>query len=157
MASILREKKTISFDTELDNEYSYYPLTALIQISCDTHDFIVDTIPLFDQIKFELGPIFSNEKILKVVFSPNDLLTLQRDFDFFCCSTLDVQNVVMQIEKQKSVDSISFEKIVQWYVDASYEKNEKDQMFLFRLRPLPKHILDYARNDSKLLLSAWEK
>lgn len=154
MCGILKGKKTIAFDTELDVEFSYYPLTTLIQISCDTHDFIVDTIPLFDEIKYEIGLIFSDENILKIVFSTNDLLSLQRDFDIFCCCTIDFQNVLVQKHKQTD---ISFEKAVQWYVNANYEKSEKNQMFLFRLRPLPKHILEYAKNDSKYLLFAWEK
>ncbi len=154
MCGILKDKKTIAFDTELDVEFSYHPLTALIQISCDTHDFVIDTIPIFDQIKWELGRILSNEKILKVVFSPNDLLSLQRDFDIFCCSVIDFQNVILQLTKRENV---SFEQVVQWYHDANYQKDENEQLFLFRLRPLPKNILEYAKNDSKFLLFCWEK
>lgn len=152
MCSIILEKSTIAFDLETDTEYSYHMITSLIQISCDTCDFVIDAIKLYSKIKFYLAPIFSSSNILKLVFGTSDLLALQRDFDMFTCSVIDVQKLHLQLTTEKKV---SFQEIVKNYLGIEIDK--ENQLFFFRLRELPRDVLEYAVRDSRYLLFVWEK
>ncbi|CAL8119150.1 unnamed protein product [Orchesella dallaii] len=136
MSWILKTKKTVAFDLEQDSEFSYHTIISLNQISCDLYDFVVDAIELHSHIKKHLGPVFENNDILKIVFSVHDLPSLQRDYDIRPVRTFDIQDFHYQL--------------------TDVDVNKDNQLFLFRYRPLPDDVLEYARDDSKLLLASWE-
>lgn len=152
MSWILLDRSTISVSLKLDTEFSYHDITSLIMISCDKFDFVVDAIALHSKIKFYLGTVFSRTNILKLVFGTDTLLSLQRDFDVFSCSVLDLQNVHYKFEELQV--NPTFEMFIKCYLNKTL--NTTNESFWFRLRPLPRDILEYARDYSKLLLFSWE-
>lgn len=153
MFEILENKTVISIDTELDQEYSFIPIISLIQISCDTHDFVIYAIELHAYIANCLRPIFLSPNVLKIVFSPNDIEYFKRDFGLYFCYTVDVQYIEKSF-KQLSIFP-SFQNVVLTYLNKKISK--KFQNYPFRLRPLPAEVVQYARLDSMLLLEVWEK
>lgn len=88
MLDILENKSVIAIDTELDQEYSFHPIISLIQISCDSHDFIIDAIELHAYIESRLRNILLSPKLLKIVFSPNDIESFKRDFKLHMCYSI---------------------------------------------------------------------
>lgn len=153
MFEILESKTVIAIDTELDTDYSFIPIISLIQISCDTHDFVIYAIELHAYIANCLKQIFLSPNILKVVFSPNDIEYFKRDFGLFFCYAVDVQYVEKACKKLSNFPS--FQDVVFTYLNKKISK--KFQNFPFRLRPLPAEVVQYARLDSMLLLEVWEK
>ncbi|CAL8124815.1 unnamed protein product [Orchesella dallaii] len=152
MRKILTSKTVIGVDVEVDSEYSYIPIITLIQISCDTHDFVIDATKLFPFITESLQSIFLDNSIVKLVFGQNDVREFKRDFSLYFVGVIDVQLLHQWIACDRN--STGLEKFVKIYLDK--EINKKHQEFHFKLRPLPEYILEYAKNDSRLLLECWE-
>ena len=55
---------------------------CLLQISTASHNYLIDTLALWDHVYHYLNPIFQNPKILKIAFSISgcDVPGLYRDF-----------------------------------------------------------------------------
>lgn len=153
MVGILLEKTVIAIDTEIDCEYSYLPIISIIQISCDNYDFVIDAIKLHAYISNNLRPIFLSKDILKIIYSPHDLHAFKRDFNLYFCYVIDFQHIWSS--KNNFKENISFDATIDQTLNIKISK--KNQTFHFRLRDLPKDVLNYCRDDSKLLLFAWER
>ncbi|ODM94246.1 Exosome component 10 [Orchesella cincta] len=152
MRKIITSKTVIGVDVEVDSEYSYVPIITLIQISCDTHDFVIDATKLFPFITESLQSVFLDNKIVKLVFGQNDIREFKRDFSLYFVGVIDVQLAHQWISGGKHQTGL--EKFVKIYLDKEIDKTNQD--FHFKLRPLPDYILEYAKDDSKLLLECWE-
>ncbi|CAL8133578.1 unnamed protein product [Orchesella dallaii] len=152
MYEILLEKTVLAIDTELDNTYSYIPITTLIQISVDTHDFIIDAISCFPYIETKLKNILLDNKVLKIMFSANDMLAFKRDFNLFCTGVIDIQLLYKVFNGQQNY--ISLKDLVKLYLDKDLDKQY--QTYPFRMKDLPTEVVEYARDDSKYLLKCWE-
>ncbi|CAL8143326.1 unnamed protein product [Orchesella dallaii] len=152
MSQILQTKTVIGVDVEVDHEYSYFPIITLIQISCDTHDFVVDATTLFRFIAPCLSPIFLDNSIIKLVFGQCDIRELKRDFGLYFSAVIDVQLVHQWVAGDSY--QIGLDNFTKIYLDKEVDKTH--QGFTFKLRPLPDYALEYARNDSNLLLECWE-
>ncbi len=128
MFEILENKTVIAIDTELDNDYSFIPIISLIQISCDTHDFVIYAIELHAYIANCLKQIFLSPNILKVVFSPNDIEYFKRDFGLYFCHTVDVQYVEKAFKKLTNFPS--FQDVV--FTNLSKKISKKFQNFHYQ-------------------------
>jgi ribonuclease D len=105
MINHLRQQPLVAIDTESDSLFSYYPKVCLIQISTWKHvpgaagradddqevvDYIVDPLRL-DDIS-ELGLITADPAIEIIMHAAsNDILLLQRDFQFEFNAIFDTQ------------------------------------------------------------------
>lgn len=148
-------QKEIAIDLEMSDDFSFHKISCLIQISTPTQDFVVDSIKLYNLIP-NLSEILLKPSILKVVFSPNDILSLQRDFKLRVYPLIDFQNVFQDFKMLPQLPS--FKHVVEDFLSVeNYEVDKKYQLFNWRLRPLPQDAIHYARDDSRLLLECWEK
>jgi len=122
-----------------------------MQLSVDTHDFVIDTVKLYEHIQEYLPPIFMNRSIIKIFFGTCDLPWLQRDYNIFLNSFVDVQNVYDK--KSKNSNHSSFAFVVKDLLNIELDK--KWQSFPWQMRKLPSEAIRYARLDSKLLYKVW--
>ncbi len=153
MCSHLLRQKEIAVDTEFDNIHFYREVIALIQISSYEYDFIIDPFVVYPFMKSMLEPIFLNENILKLVFSENDIPRFQRDFNIFFVGVLDFQAV--QKDRLGTEQRQSLSVVVKDLLNVDMRKDY--QNFYWITRPLPQEALDYARQDSRILLNCWNK
>lgn len=151
MCNDLNNQVEIAIDMEFDNTLFYHTCTSLIQISTHSSDYIIDPYLVFPHIKTLLEPILQNVNILKVVFSDNDVLALQRDFQVRCIGVVDVQDISKEAHMLEEKESL--ETVVKNLLGV--DMNKEYQFFPWSLRPLPGKALVYARNDSRYLLRIW--
>jgi len=100
MISHLVTQSQLSFDIESNHDDSFISMICLIQISSATENYMVDVFPLYDLIAQELGPIFANPAILKILHDSNDVQLLQRNFNIFCEATINMQEVYHVLKPQ---------------------------------------------------------
>jgi ribonuclease D len=100
MMDYLQERSLLAIDTESDSLYSYYPKVCLIQITTfadvehpspdDVTDFLLDPLRL-DSFE-ELGKLLADPAVEVVLHAAeNDMLILQRDFNFTFHNLFDTQ------------------------------------------------------------------
>jgi len=126
--------------------------TCLMQISTVHRDYIVDCIRLHKVVAKYLKTVFLAEEIVKVFHGcDNDLKWLKSDFDIDVVNLYDTAKAIMLIENGKYVESLSSltKKYLGFYMDKSYQQAD------WRVRPLPKGMIDYARMDSAVLVFLW--
>jgi ribonuclease D len=117
-----------------------------LQISTRSCDYVVDTLALHDDMHLLRAP-FANSRITKVFHgSDNDIVWLQRDFHIYPVNLFDTYRAAIALEKPQK--SLAF--LLQCYcgvgIDKRFQKSD------WRLRPLPKELLEYARTDAHYLV-----
>ncbi|CAL8109346.1 unnamed protein product [Orchesella dallaii] len=152
MTEHLKSQTQFAIDLEFGDTRSYLDVTALIQISTTTKNFIVDSLKLYNYIFDSLYEVMIDENILKIVFGTEDVMALQRDFSIRAYNIIDFQNFYGQANGL--LQSPGLCDIVEKYFET--ELNKKYQHFNWRFRPLPSEALNYAQKDSELLLDCWE-
>jgi exosome complex exonuclease RRP6 len=98
--------------------------------------------------------LFSSQKIVKVFHGcDNDLNWLKADFDIDVINLYDTAKAMMMIAGAKAPESLSFltNRFLYFYMDKSYQQAD------WRVRPLPRKMIDYARMDSGVLLWIWRR
>ena len=141
----LSRESLLAVDTESNSLYAYQEQVCLIQFSTQEDDYLVDPLSLDDLSLLE--KIFSNPEIEKVFHAAEyDLICLKRDFDFTVVNLFDTMMAASVLGKAEvGLGSIlSNEFGVQ--MDKRYQRANWGQ------RPLPDHLLDYARLDTRYLV-----
>jgi ribonuclease D len=141
----LSQETLLAVDTESNSLYAYQEQVCLIQFSTEEVDYLVDPLSLDDLSP--LAEIFSNSKIEKIFHAAEyDLICLKRDFDFKVINLFDTMVAASVLGKAEvGLGSIlSNEFGVQ--MDKRYQRANWGQ------RPLPDHLLDYARLDTRYLI-----
>jgi len=149
---IMKCKPEIACDVEGDYRFTYNMITCLIQLSVDSHDFVIDAIKLYEYIKELLEPIFLNGSILKIFFGTCDLPWFQRDFNVFFNSFIDFQHVYDKYNGRSTLSS--FASVVKDFLQKDVDKTW--QRFPWQLRKIPNEALNYARQDSQFLFDIWQ-
>ncbi|TVU38885.1 hypothetical protein EJB05_12280, partial [Eragrostis curvula] len=134
LARLLSKEKAFAVDTEQHSIRSFLGYTALMQISTQKEDYLIDTIALHDAMGI-LRPVFADPSIYKIFHgSDNDVLWLQRDFHIYVVNMFDTAKACEVLSKpQKSL---------------AYLLERED----WRLRPLTSEMIEYARTDAHYLL-----
>ncbi|XAR55382.1 Ribonuclease D [Bertholletia excelsa] len=146
LADVLSKERVFSVDTEQHSLRSFLGFTALIQISTQKEDYLVDTIVLHDAMSI-LGPVFANPAICKVFHgSDNDVLWLQRDFHIYVVNLFDTAKACEVLSKPQK----SLAYLLETYCDVV--TNKQLQREDWRQRPLPVEMVQYARLDAHYLL-----
>ena len=153
MLDHLTVQSQVAFDTESNHDDSFYSMICLIQLSSASKNFVVDALKLFTRIKNDLKLVFQSPDILKIVHDFNDVQLLQRDFQIFCQSTINMQDVYHLFKPQPH--PISYANMVQHLLDVTLDK--AGQHADWRVRPLPKQLVSYAIRDTHYLIRAWDK
>ncbi|PRQ36709.1 putative ribonuclease H-like domain-containing protein [Rosa chinensis] len=104
MVEVLSKEKIFGVDTEQHSLRSFLGFTALIQISTEKEDYLVDTIALHDSMSL-LQPVFADAGICKAFHgADSDVLWLQRDFHIYVVNMFDTAKACEVLSKpQKSL------------------------------------------------------
>lgn len=168
----------IGVDLEYHSVERHASILCLIQLSTVDKDYIVDSLVLREEIKASgLKAIFEDSGVVKVFHgSETDLLLLAADLGIVIVNLFDTARAFQYIQKTPKLlrdrlreeDSgsassattvnsnlISLEKLVKMFIDVELDKFF--QVADWRLRPLPKGMLDYARCDSHYLIPIYAK
>ncbi|KAJ3702430.1 hypothetical protein LUZ61_006135 [Rhynchospora tenuis] len=151
MCNKLKSVTEFAVDLEHNQYRSFQGLTCLMQISTRTEDFIIDTLKLRIYIGSYLREIFKDPLKRKVMHGADrDMLWLQRDFGIYVVNLFDTGQAsrVLQLERN------SLEYLLHHFCNV--EANKEYQNADWRLRPIPKEMLKYAREDTHYLLYIYD-
>ncbi|KAF2608031.1 hypothetical protein F2Q68_00044568 [Brassica cretica] len=138
-------------DLEHNQYRSFQGLTCLMQISTRTEDYIVDTFKLRVHIGPYLREIFKDPKKRKVMHGADrDIVWLQRDFGIYVCNLFDTG----QASRVLNLERNSLEFLLQHFCGVT--ANKEYQNADWRIRPLPKEMTRYAREDTHYLLYIYD-
>jgi len=151
LAEDLESQEAFAVDLEHHQYRSYLGLTCLMQISTRARDYLVDTLELRDKLN-PLLKAFTDPKIVKVFHGAyRDILWLQRDLGLYVVNMFDTFYASKELEFPKH----SFAYLLTHFCAVS--TNKKYQLADWRIRPLPKGCLTYARMDTHYLLYIWDR
>uniref|UniRef100_A0A1J3HRD2 Exosome complex exonuclease rrp6 n=1 Tax=Noccaea caerulescens TaxID=107243 RepID=A0A1J3HRD2_NOCCA len=146
LAETLSKEKVFAVDTEQHSLRSFLGFTALIQISTQEEDFLVDTIALHDAMSI-LRPVFSDPNICKVFHgADNDVIWLQRDFHIYVVNMFDTAKACEVLSKPQRSLAYLLETV------CGVATNKLLQREDWRQRPLSEEMVQYARTDARYLL-----
>ncbi|KAI9177536.1 hypothetical protein LWI28_016403 [Acer negundo] len=146
LANKLSGERVFAVDTEQHSLRSFLGFTALIQISIDKDDYLVDTIALHDEMGI-LRPVFADPSICKVFHgADNDVLWLQRDFHIYVVNLFDTAKACEVLSKPHK----SLAYLLETY--GGVATNKMLQREDWRQRPLSPEMVQYARTDAHYLL-----
>lgn len=146
LSQVLCLERVFAVDTEQHSLRSFLGFTALVQISTQEDDYLLDTIALHDDMCL-LRSVFANPAICKVFHgADSDILWLQRDFHIYVVNLFDTARACDVLAKPQR----SLAYLLQTYCGIS--PNKVFQRADWRLRPLPEAMVQYARADAHYLL-----
>uniref|UniRef100_A0A0N5ART6 Exosome complex component 10 homolog n=1 Tax=Syphacia muris TaxID=451379 RepID=A0A0N5ART6_9BILA len=151
LCSVLNNVSEFAVDLEHHDYHSFLGMVCLMQISTRTTDYIIDPFPIWESMGI-LNEPFTDPKILKVFHgAERDVLWLQRDFGIY---------VVNMFDTYFASDVLNFARhnlgyIVNQLCDVTLDKTL--QKSDWRLRPLTKAHIKYARCDTHYLLHCYDR
>jgi len=145
LAGKLSQETLLAVDTESNSLYAYQEQVCLIQFSTAEVDYLVDPLSLDDLSP--LAQIFSNSDIEKIFHAAEyDLICLKRDFDFKVINLFDTMVAASVLGKAEVGLGSILNNEFGVQMDKRYQRANWGQ------RPLPDHLLDYARLDTRYLI-----
>ncbi|KAF8409569.1 hypothetical protein HHK36_005647 [Tetracentron sinense] len=146
LVEVLSKERVFAVDTEQHSLRSFLGFTALMQISTQKEDYLVDTIALHD-VMVVLRPVFADPTICKVFHgADNDVIWLQRDFHIYVINLFDTAKVCEVLSKPQK----SLAYLLETYCGVA--TNKLLQREDWRQRPLSGEMVQYARADAHYLL-----
>ncbi len=145
LAANLKRQPRIAVDTESNSLYAYTERVCLIQFSTPEVDYLVDPLAFPDLSP--LRALLASPKIEKVFHAAEyDLLCLKRDFDFLVGNVYDTRIACRTLGwKETGLGDILNKEF-------GVTLDKRCQRANWGKRPLPEHLLDYARLDTHYLL-----
>jgi ribonuclease D len=141
----LSKESLLAVDTESNSLYAYQEQVCLIQFSKQEADYLVDPLSLDDLSP--LAEIFADPKIEKIFHAAEyDLICLKRDFDFKVNNLFDTMIAASVLGKAEVGLGSILNNEFGVQMDKRYQRANWGQ------RPLPDHLLDYARLDTRYLV-----
>jgi len=153
-ASKIREQTSIiGVDMECysDNK-TQATFVCLMQISSIEEDYLIDCLKLHPLINQYFQPIFEAENIIKVFHGcDGDLKWLKSNFDIDVMNLFDTSRAHMLLNNETVSLGLSAltQQFLGFELDKTYQKAD------WRVRPLPKVMMEYGRGDSCVLLYLW--
>ncbi|OAF64776.1 hypothetical protein A3Q56_07506, partial [Intoshia linei] len=122
-----------------------------MQISDNSVDWIIDTVKLRNNLQ-PLNVIFTNEKIVKIFHGANqEILWLQKDFGLYIVNMFDTYYAAIALKmRYKSYQYILW-RYCRVLTDKVYQTSD------WRIRPLPKPMVTYARIDTHYLCRIYKR
>ena len=138
----------VAVDTEADSLHCYFEKLCLVQISVPGHDYLVD--PLTD---LDLGPLSNALTPKEIVLqgADFDLRLLRRSLGFVATRVFDTVIAARLL----GIRSFSLAALVEKFFGVTLVKGS--QKANWARRPLPRHMAEYAINDTHYLLPLAEK
>jgi ribonuclease D len=145
MVEALERESLLAVDTESNSLYAYRERVCLIQFSTAHADYLVDPLALDDLAP--LNTLFCNPEIEKVFHAAEyDLLCLRRDFDLEVVNLFDTMIAGRILGRNEIGLGSMLESELGVTLDKRYQRANWGQ------RPLPEHLIDYARLDTHYLI-----
>jgi ribonuclease D len=145
VVSRLVHEPRIAVDTESNSLHAYPERVCLVQISVPGTDYLIDPLALPDVAP--LVPLLQEPRIEKVFHAVEyDLICLKRDFGIRVASLFDTHLAARMLGGAKTGlgDLLAQEFGIR--LDKRFQRANWGE------RPLPPHLLDYARMDTYYLL-----
>ncbi|KAG0200226.1 exosome nuclease subunit [Mortierella sp. GBA30] len=151
MCRSLEMQREIAIDLEHHNYRSFQGFVSLMQISTRDQDYVIDTLELRGSLHL-LNHSFTDPNIVKVLHgAESDIIWLQRDFGVYIVNLFDTYHATKLLE----FGSHSLAHLLKLYAD--YDADKRYQLADWRIRPLPKEMLSYARSDTHFLLYIYDR
>ncbi|KAL8480303.1 hypothetical protein ACS0TY_027011 [Phlomoides rotata] len=151
LAMKLRSVNEFTVDLEHNQYRSFQGLTCLMQISTRTEDFVIDTLKLRIHIGPYLRDLFKDPSKRKVLHGADrDIVWLQRDFGIYVCNMFDTG----QASRVLKMERHSLEYLLNHF--CGVKANKEYQNADWRIRPLPREMIKYAREDTHYLLYIYD-
>ncbi len=145
MVQTLTNEPILAVDSESNSLYAYHEQVCLIQFSSPTEDYLVDPLAIADISS--LATLFANPNIEKVFHAAEyDLITLKRDFCFTFINLFDTMIAARILGYHAIGLGALLETEFGIHLDKRYQRANWGQ------RPLPTHLLEYARLDTHYLI-----
>ena len=149
----IKKERVIGVDLEFWGD-KRTTIASLLQISTIYCDYIIDTLILRESVGPILTPIFNNKDIVKVFHGWDyDILLLLSDLEIEVLNVFDTARAygfMNKIGLQADPPMVSFEFLVNKLLGIKADKFF--QVAEWRLRPIPKVMINYWRADSHYLL-----
>ena len=144
----LEQQDRIAVDTEADSLHCYFEKLCLVQLSFAGNDYVVDPLAGFD-----LAPLTAALTGKEIVLqgADFDLRLLKRAMNFNAERVFDT----VVAARLLGIRAFSLAALVERYFGVTLTKGS--QKANWAQRPLPKHMEDYAKNDTHYLLPLAEK
>ncbi|KAG0667231.1 exosome nuclease subunit [Rhodotorula mucilaginosa] len=145
--------KDLAIDLEHHDYRSWSGMTCLIQLSTRKKDYVIDALEPSVRDGLEaLNEFFTDPEWVKVLHGANsDVVWLQRDFGLYIVGLFDTYHAT----KVLGYSQHSLASLLAMYTD--FEADKRYQLADWRIRPLPKEMLHYARSDTHYLLSIYDR
>ncbi|SPO30539.1 related to RRP6 - Exonuclease component of the nuclear exosome [Ustilago trichophora] len=144
--------KEIAIDLEHHSYRTYQGIVCLMQLSTRWGDWIIDT--LSDDVRQHaelLNSSFTNPDKVKVLHGANhDVLWLQRDLGLYLVNLFDTYHATNVL----IFPSHGLNYLMARY--CNFDADKRYQLADWRIRPLPKEMLYYARSDTHTLLYIYD-
>src|SRR3977135_2116138 len=138
----------IAVDTEADSLHCYFEKLCLIQVSVPGHDYLVDPLASLDLAPFAAA-LTPKEIVLQG--ADFDLRLLRRSMGFEATRIFDTVIAARLL----GIRSFSLAALVEKFFGVTLVKGS--QKANWAKRPLPRHMAEYALNDTRYLLPLAEK
>jgi ribonuclease D len=138
----------VAVDTEADSLHCYFEKLCLIQISISGHDYLIDPLAKIDlsSLATALAP-----KEIVLQGADFDLRLLRRSLNFEATRIFDTVIAARLL----GIRAFSLAALVEQYFGVELVKGS--QKANWAQRPLPRHMAEYAMNDTRYLLPLAEK
>ncbi|EXJ85834.1 hypothetical protein A1O1_06203 [Capronia coronata CBS 617.96] len=151
MLEELKGASEIAIDLEHNDQRSYVGMVCLMQISTREKDWIIDTLKPWRENLQILNEVFTDPKILKVFHGSNmDIIWLQRDLGLYVVGLFDTYHACCALQ----FPGKGLKHLLHQF--ANFEAQKQYQTADWRIRPLPKELVDYARSDTHFLLNIYD-
>ncbi|EJT75436.1 exosome complex exonuclease Rrp [Gaeumannomyces tritici R3-111a-1] len=151
MLEDLKRATEIAVDLEHHDFRTYSGLLSLMQVSTRDKDWVVDTLKPWRRRLEVLNQVFADPKILKVFHGAfMDIIWLQRDLGLYVVGLFDTFHAAEAL----LYPSKSLAYLLKKFAD--FEADKRFQMADWRIRPLSKEMLYYARSDTHYLLYVYD-
>jgi ribonuclease D len=145
MLEHLMSASRLAIDIEADSLYHYFEKVCLIQISTDSHTYILDPLAI-DRVD-ELAPLMCNPLVEKVFHASGyDVFCLRRDYDFVFANIFDTHIAAQLLGYEFLGLSALMEQIL------GVHHSKRRQRDDWSRRPLASEQLEYAAMDTHHLL-----
>ena len=144
MAARLGVETQIALDTEANGFHRYHERVCLVQLSTAAEDWLVDPLALPDLAP--LAPVLADPGVRKLLHGADyDVIGLRRDFGFEIRGLFDT----MIAARLAGRTEVSLRALLRDFCDVHVDK--ASQRADWTVRPLPPHLVSYARGDTRYL------
>jgi ankyrin repeat protein len=152
-ADEMKKHKVLGVDLEFTGNKRIC-IASLIQISSIEWDYVVDALVLREKVGPILSPVFGDPSIVKVFHGWDyDIQLLLTDLEISILNVFDTARALrwmMKVSSGTDPQFVSFEYLITSFLGV--KTNKYFQVAEWRLRPLPKVMMNYCRADSHYLL-----